>query len=31
MKFFHGFPELDPDAIVRQQPGNKVLTTEEAR
>ena len=31
MKFFHGFPELDPDAIVRQQPGNKVLATEEER
>ena len=28
---FHGFPELDPDAIVRQQPGNKVLATEEER
>ena len=28
---FHGFPELDPDAIVRQQPGDKVLATEEER
>jgi hypothetical protein len=28
---FHGFPELDPDAILRQQPGDKVLATEEER
>lgn len=26
---FHGFPELDPEAILRQQPGNKVSATEE--
>jgi hypothetical protein len=26
---FHGFPELDPDAILRQQPGDKALATEE--
>jgi hypothetical protein len=28
---FHGFPELDPDAILRQEPGDKVLATEEER
>jgi hypothetical protein len=28
---FHGFPELDPDAILRQRPGEKVLATEEER
>lgn len=28
---FHGFPELDPDAIIRQQPGEKVSATEEER
>jgi hypothetical protein len=28
---FHGFPELDPDAILRQEPGNRVLSTEEER
>jgi hypothetical protein len=28
---FHGFPELDPDAILRQQPGNRVLVSEEER
>jgi hypothetical protein len=28
---FHGFPELDPDAILRQQPGGKILATEEER
>ena len=28
---FHGFPELDPDAILRQEPGEKILTTEEER
>jgi hypothetical protein len=28
---FHGFPERDPDAILRQQPGNNLLATEEER
>jgi hypothetical protein len=28
---FHRFPELDPDAILRQAPDNKVLATEEER
>jgi hypothetical protein len=28
---FRGFPELDPDAILRQQPGNDALVTEEER
>ncbi|MBV8225050.1 MAG: hypothetical protein JO232_07675, partial [Verrucomicrobia bacterium] len=28
---FHGFPELDPDAILREAPDNKVLATEEER
>jgi hypothetical protein len=28
---FHGFPELDPDAILGQQPGDKVMATEEER
>ena len=28
---FHGFPELDPDAILRQQPGDKRLATEDER
>ncbi|HXM00981.1 MAG TPA: hypothetical protein VN939_00160 [Chthoniobacterales bacterium] len=28
---FHGFPELDPDAILRQQPCNNALVTEEER
>jgi hypothetical protein len=28
---FHGFPELDPDAILRQEPGEKILATEEER
>jgi hypothetical protein len=28
---FHRFPELDPDAILRQQPGEKILATEEER
>jgi hypothetical protein len=28
---FRGFPELDPDTILRQQPSNKVLATEEER
>jgi hypothetical protein len=28
---FHGFPELDPDAILRQRPGEKVSATEEER
>jgi len=28
---FHGFPELDPDAVLRQGPGDKVLATEEER
>jgi hypothetical protein len=28
---FHGFPELDPDAILRQEPGDRVLVTEGER
>src|ERR1700743_2466155 len=28
---FRGFPDLDPDAILRQQPGNEHLATEEER
>jgi hypothetical protein len=28
---FHGFPELDPDAILRKQPGNNLLATDEER
>jgi hypothetical protein len=28
---FHGFPDLDPDAILRQQPSGKVSATEEER
>ena len=28
---FHGFPDLDPDAILRQKPPNKSLMTEEER
>jgi hypothetical protein len=28
---FHGFPELDPDTILRQKSGDKVLVTEEER
>ena len=26
---FHGFPDLDPDAILRQKPADKALVTEE--
>ena len=28
---FRGFPDLNPDAILRQQPGNELLATEEER
>jgi hypothetical protein len=28
---FHGFPDLDPDAILRQKPADKALVTEEER
>ena len=28
---FRGFPDLNPDAILRQQPGNELLGTEEER
>ena len=28
---FRGFPDLDPGAILRQQPGNELLATEEER
>src|ERR1700761_9025144 len=28
---FRGFPDLDPDAILRQQPANEHLATEEER
>jgi hypothetical protein len=28
---FRGFPELDPNTILRQQPSDKVLATEEER
>ena len=28
---FRGFPELDPDAILRQRPGNDGLATEEEK
>ena len=28
---FHGFPEPDPDAILRQQPGNNLSATNEER